>query len=474
VAGSGDDKRYKALLKQLEGLEPLPQRPVSLLYRLGLAAVSLMAMLLPLVYVGLIGLFGYTMFWFATEYHPIFFERGSMRASTSPLAIVILYFGPLFVGSVLILFMIKPLFANRLRPFDTMALVARDEPGLFGLVAHISRLVHAPMPNEIRVSYDVNASASLRRGMRSLFRDDLTLTIGLPLVAGLSQQQLAGVLAHELGHFSQQGGLRMSFVVRSINAWLARVVYERDRWDHWLYETAATLGARAGLVLWVAILFLWITRKILWLLMMAGHLISCSMLRQMEFDADRSEIQLAGSRCFATTTERIRVLSVAATLAAARLERDLKAGAPPPDNWPVFLARTIDDIPGALLRQIHQEAKERSTGWLDTHPSDRDRIEASRRLGAKGLFASRRPASELLSNWPALSRMATLDYYGRGLGLDVDPHKLRSIKIPEYKESPPEASPTPAPASPKQASAAAKPRPPEPSRRKPPPPMPKG
>lgn len=52
------------------------------------------------------------------------------------------------------------------------------------------------------------------------------LTIGLPLVAGLSLQQLAGVLAHEFGHFSQGAGMRLTYIVRSINAWFLRVVYE--------------------------------------------------------------------------------------------------------------------------------------------------------------------------------------------------------------------------------------------------------
>ena len=464
----GGEKRYRALLKQLAELDPLPERSVSLLYRLGLATVSAAVVLLPLVYLGLIALFGYAMFFHATEHHDWFFVPGTMRSKGPVLGIAFLYFSPLLVGSILLLFMVKPLFAGRSRQFEPMALNPRDEPGLFGLVAHVSRLVHAPMPNAILVSHDVNASAGLRRGLRSLFSDDLSLVIGLPLVAGLSQQQLAGVLAHELGHFSQQGGLRLSFVVRSINGWLARVVYERDGWDRWLYSAAGGVDIRVGFPLWIAILFIWISRKILWLLMMAGHLVSCSMLRQMEFDADRCEIQLSGSSCFVTTSERIRVLSVAAAMASNNLERDLKAGIPPADNWPVFVTRTTADIPGELLREIAHKAKERATGWLDTHPSERDRVEAARQQAARGLFASRRPATEMLSNWPALSRLATVDFYGRGLGLDVEESDLRPIKVNEAPKSPaPETEPRGnEPSTPKES-------PSEAPRRKPPPPMPR-
>ncbi len=54
---------------------------------------------------------------------------------------------------------------------------------------------------------DVNASAGLRRGLLSLFSHDLVLTIGLPLVQGLSLREFTAVLAHEFGHFRQGGGM---------------------------------------------------------------------------------------------------------------------------------------------------------------------------------------------------------------------------------------------------------------------------
>ena len=55
----------------------------------------------------------------------------------------------------------------------------------------------------------------------------MVLLIGLPLAAGLSLRQFAGVLAHEFGHFSQGFGMRLTYVIRSINIWFMRVVYER-------------------------------------------------------------------------------------------------------------------------------------------------------------------------------------------------------------------------------------------------------
>ena len=57
---------------------------------------------------------------------------------------------------------------------------------LFEYVARLCEIVRAPVPTSIRVNTQVNASASFRLGMISLLRNDLTLTIGLPIVAGMS------------------------------------------------------------------------------------------------------------------------------------------------------------------------------------------------------------------------------------------------------------------------------------------------
>jgi hypothetical protein len=51
-----------------------------------------------------------------------------------------------------------------------------------------------------------------------VFKKDLVLTIGLPLVAGLSVREFGGVLAHEFGHFAQGGGMRLTALVRYVNA----------------------------------------------------------------------------------------------------------------------------------------------------------------------------------------------------------------------------------------------------------------
>src|SRR5262249_33647488 len=113
---------------------------------------------------------------------------------------VLVYAAPLVIGGILILFMLKPLFSRPANQSRTRTLKRQTEPVLFAFVERICEAVGAPRPRQIQVDCEVNASASFRRGLLSMFGNDLVLTIGAPLVAGLNLRQFAGVLAHEFGH----------------------------------------------------------------------------------------------------------------------------------------------------------------------------------------------------------------------------------------------------------------------------------
>ena len=112
-----------------------------------------------------------------------------------------------------------------------LALDPAVEPRVYQLVPAICIAVRARAPRRIELNCDLNASAHFDRGLRGFFRGDLMLTLGMPLLAGLTQREIAGVIAHEFGHFRQGAGMRISYLIRRVNGWFARVVYERDAWD---------------------------------------------------------------------------------------------------------------------------------------------------------------------------------------------------------------------------------------------------
>ena len=221
-----------------------PVRP-TLLYRIWTLIVAGVMILLPLIYVGLIGLVAYGVYYHATRDIALFQNVKSGRAA------FIAYVAPLVAGVVVVVFMLKPLFARPARPPQRQGLDPDQELLLFSFIENICRTVGAPSPERIEVDCQVNASARLDNGPLAP-RRRLVLTIGLPLAAGLNLKEFAGVMAHEFGHFSQSAGMRLSYLIRSINHWFARVVYERDGWDQTLADWSSQGNIYTMLVVWLA------------------------------------------------------------------------------------------------------------------------------------------------------------------------------------------------------------------------------
>jgi len=249
------------------------------------------------------------------------------------------------------------------------------------------------------------------------------LTLGLPLVAGMNARELAGVMAHEFGHFTQGLAMRMTYVIRSINGWFARVVYERDTWDELLVEWARGAGGSAAVIALLARFFVWVTRRLLWALMMVGHVISCFMLRQMEYSADSYEIQVAGSETFAGTFKKLVMLDVASSRADAEVnemyqERRL------PDNLPLYIHSVVGRMPQGLVDALQEHLDKGRTGLLDTHPATSRRIERARLADAEGILDVECPAADLFSDFEQLSREVTRISYGWMLESKLDRVKL--------------------------------------------------
>lgn len=402
------------LLDALRGpIEPVRQSPV---YVLGLLLVALAMVVLPLIYLGLVAALGYGLYYHAIYDAGLFSgsARGGVRGR------LVIYLVPLVIGGVLLLFMIKPLFARRAREMSGLALREEDQPLLFAYVKKLAETVGAPNPREIKVDCDVNASAGFRRGFWSLFGRDLTLTIGLPLAAGMRLRELTGVLAHELGHFTQGLAMRLSYVIRSVNFWFARVVYERDAW---LEANASESDWRVMIVLQVTRLFVWLTRRVLWALMMAGHFLSCLMMRQMEYDADRYEARVAGSETFAQTSEKLRLLGVAAMGAYSELQHSWRERRLA-DNLPALIVAKERQLPAELRRQIVADADAERTGLLDTHPCNRDRVRSAQREAAPGVLHTDGPATALFRDFDAVCRTLSFIHYRDSLGEQVDRENL--------------------------------------------------
>lgn len=402
-------QRASQILSAFQGtIEPIE---LSSTYWLSAALVAAGMVVLPLVYVGLVGLVGYLIYYHAT--HDLFW-LGLVRGRAA-LYTALAYAAPIVAGLILLLFMIKPLFSRSAYGDRGRSLTRTSDPFLFAFVERVCQAIGAPQPVRIDVDCQVNASASFRRGMFSMMSDDLVLTIGVPLVAGLTLDEFAGVLAHEFGHFTQRTGMRMTYLIRRINGWFARVVYERDVWDQRLIEITESLDIRIGVVFYLAYLFVWLTRCILWVLMMIGHALAGMLLRQMEYDADRHEIRLVGSKVFESSLHQISKLDVAHSAVFNGLPGAHHIGMLP-DDLPQMTLAAFSRIPQKVETRLNESLERDGTGLFDTHPSPRDRNARARQEDVPGVFHFDAPATVLFSAFPALRRNVTLDLYRAAFG----------------------------------------------------------
>lgn len=379
---------------------------------------------LPMIYLALTALACWWVWFFATHYFAGIWEWPVGRSFYGLALLVVCSCTPLLVGVAVAFAMIKPLFARGGRRMQPLVLQPEVEPRVYAFVQEICRVVGAPAPRRIELDCDLNASARFRRGLRSFFGHDLILTLGLPLIAGLSERELAGVIAHEFGHFRQGAGMRLSFLIRRINYWFARVVYERDGWDEALASLNSTESIWVGIMSGCARAGVALSRGILWLLMMTGHFLSGLLLRQMEYDADRWEMRIAGSAGFESTTLRLATLSYVLKDIRAEMVRSWRRQLQLPDNLPVLVEYRTNRLSAARRAKIESHVGFDKTSWFDTHPSAADRIRRARQLAEPGLLTSNAPARNLFENFDTISRLVTLAHYEDDLNVPTSPDFL--------------------------------------------------
>jgi hypothetical protein len=235
------------------------------------------------------------------------------------------------------------------------------------------------------------------------------------------------VLAHEFGHFAQRAGTRSGYVIQMISLWFVRAVYQRDEWDAWLaraceegdwrFQGFFVLG-KAGIA---------VARIPLRLLMYAGVGLTCFLRRQQEYDADRYEAIIGGTRAFIESMESLPVLSVATQAAYHHLRESWKE------------RKLVDDLPAQIVHEAHalsdevkkslrDAAAKATSGVFHTHPSPAERIRAVQLLNEPGIFTLEEPASVLFQDFPALCREVTRRHYEEVVGLKLGAGNLKNLE----------------------------------------------
>lgn len=394
-AKSRSDKSPAELMRRLlAGFEgTVTRRGPSLGYRLALFFTGLAIVVLCVCYAGLIVAGGYGVYWYAVTILPTFLNfRGRIGG-----LLLAVHVAVVISASCVLLSMVLPIFLRRKEEPPGRTLTPSEVPILHSFVAKIADTLGAPVPVEIRLGLDANATAAYRGGVSGLLRHQLVLTLGAPLIAGMDTQQLAGVIAHELGHFCQRGGSLLRHFIGSFTHWcmissslqdsLAEMAGEGDT-----DETVVSVTFRG---------IFWLTQCLgslaIWCFAMLGLLVTMFVMRSQEYDADRREADLAGSDAFFGTTRRLIELNLGQQVIFRRGISNLLAVLNAADGVGSLSSEIVAaaDLVGEQSTKVIEKELQRPTGWLDSHPGTRARIAAVRKRPQPGVFHLKIPAYRL-------------------------------------------------------------------------------
>lgn len=410
----------KTVLKILDQSEDFPKPRVTIGHTFTALFVAGVMLVLPLLYVAFGVGVGWLTWWHATHNY-VWMNIPSGRAKA---LMLVLYGGLIAAGVIMVLSLFKPLFFRFARTKE-WSLLREDEPLLFEFAEELADKVGAPRPDKIRLSLDVNASASYDTRLFGLARKDFMLTLGIPLIAGLTMTQLAGIMAHEYGHFAQRGSTFLDRMVRRISLWFA-VSMQGGDWIDDLIESFT--GSENGLVGLIGLL-MWIVvglgRVVLYCLMLVGMAVSATLLRRMEYNADRYEIGLVGSKAFGDTCRRVVQLDLAYAIGGEFVFNNPR-GDYLPNDFPSFVVGLANQSK-RVKKKAEKIIETEQPGVLDTHPLMRNRIRAAERQDLPGVFKSSMPAYSLLTNFRELGERLSDNLYRMRYGPMYFPDNNRSV-----------------------------------------------
>src|SRR5262249_4166260 len=198
-------------------------------------------------------------------------------------------------SGLLFLYLLRGLFkTSRQDQALLVEITEKDQPKLFAFIRRVCAETRSPFPKNVYASPDVNAAVFYHSSFFNLFfPTHKNLLIGLGLVNMLNLSEFKAVLAHEFGHFSQKS-MKVGSYVYVANKVLADVIYGRDFLDDAVHSVK-NWDIRIAVFVWAFLGILWGLRKVLEGVFKAVNIFNLSLMRQMEFNADRVAVSAAGS-----------------------------------------------------------------------------------------------------------------------------------------------------------------------------------
>lgn len=231
-----------------------------------------------------------------------------------------------------------------------------EAPRLFEVVSRIQMATKGPKVHKILLNQELNASIVQRPRLGMFGWHENYLMIGLPLLHGLSPDEVRAIIAHEFGHLSGKHSAFAGWIYRVRQTWfqvLANAQQHRRHAGNFLHK-----------------LFNWYVPYF--------SAYSFVLARATEFEADRCSVVMSGRQ----------------NAARALINLELKQRALDEEHWPEFFreadtqpepptevfTRMLDAVRRPLTPEKAQawfaQSLTRKHNYADTHPALGDRLEA--------------------------------------------------------------------------------------------------
>ena len=261
-------------------------------------------------------------------------------------------FGPFFVLMGII---VGALWVRAEAP-QGYAIKRPDAPVLFALFDKIRRAARGPRVHYVMLNGEMNASVVQLPRLGVFGWNRIYLTIGLPLMQALSEDEFTAVLAHEYGHLAGKHGRFRCWVYRLRMTWwgIGQALQRGARWSRWLFTPFYALYVPYF------------------------NAYSFVLARADEYEADRMSAEIAGADAAARALLRVNTTG---HYLNARFWPTLFKTANEVQEPPYLpLARLREEfgrpLAAADVSEGYNAALARSTDLSDTHPSPHDRLRA--------------------------------------------------------------------------------------------------
>lgn len=303
---------------------------------------------------------------------------------------------------------------------EGITLDMQRHPDLARLISIIAQSLQAPEPDRVDITFDANASASEQR-------EGLTLTLGILIFETMSVMDLAGIVAHELRHFSQNLSTRVSRRMSSTLLHYHFIIVHRGAVEEFLHQVKREGGWFYGTIFHIPIAIIWCMRFVFLKLYAIASWLDSARRHQMEFDSDVAHIFVSGAESLRRSHRKLYETDIAFEKVTKQIH----------DLMPLKVL--CSDVPklvklaaGTLKESDYEAVNELLEQESWAHPSSQARIDKALVQGERGFISDMTPGAAVVSDYREISDQLTLNFYNSLYKFDISKFNVKTPN--EYLE----------------------------------------